>query len=169
MQPYTTPREVDLSDAESAPARSSSPPSKTKKQLREMRLRADPLVDVQGPTLVHCLNCGAPIKLSHKSEYDASHWLRHRARCVKKSKAREAERGIQPASISRAPSTTGSSPASSARALTPHDGDEDIGSSLPGITTADPLALSTDLPVSYDWQSWDWSQLKSRFTDAQLL
>ncbi|KAJ7130646.1 hypothetical protein C8R44DRAFT_67337 [Mycena epipterygia] len=163
MPPYITPRDADLSDAESA--RSAQPPSApSKKEQREMRLREDKLADVQGPTLVHCLNCGAAIKLSLKSEYDASHWIRHRTRCVKKTKARELERGMQSAS-----STAGSSPTTSARALTPHDDDDSrMGAPRPRITIPDPLdrtrpALRTDFPVFYDWQAWDWSQLKSRF------
>ncbi|KAJ7696556.1 hypothetical protein B0H17DRAFT_1130946 [Mycena rosella] len=129
-----------------------------------MRLRTDKLVEVQSPTLVRCLNCGASIKLSLKSEYDASHWLRHRTRCVKKTKEREEERGMQPTS-SASSSTTGSSPAFSARALTPHDDDDE----LPRIAIADPLALPADFPVFYDWQSWDWSQLKSRFIPSKQL
>jgi hypothetical protein len=161
-----------VSDGESAPT---SPAAPSKKKLREMKLRADTLADVQSPTLVHCLNCGGAIKLSHKSEYDASHWLRHRTRCVKKSKAREVEM-IQVGFLStyidclflspsylQAPSSmvssttsmsTGSSPASSTRALTPHADDDTIEPQI-----ADSL-LQPDFP---DWQSWDWSKVKSRF------
>ncbi|KAJ7091451.1 hypothetical protein B0H15DRAFT_836144 [Mycena belliarum] len=158
--PYNAPRHAELSDSESARTPSSAP---SRKQLREMRLRADKLADVQSPTLIRCLGCGASIKLSVKSEYDASHWLRHRTRCVKKAKAREDERVAQPRSS--ASSTTGSSPASSERALTPHDEDDEGG-----LRLADPTAaLRTDYPVFYDWQSWDWSQLKSRFLVSKHL
>ncbi|KAJ7642775.1 hypothetical protein DFH06DRAFT_606842 [Mycena polygramma] len=132
---------------------SSASPALSRKKAREMKLRADKLADVQSPTLVHCLNCGAAIKLSHKSEYDASHWLRHRGRCLKKSKAREVERALMKAAVlSATSSSTGSSPspASSERALTPPD---DNDAQQPRI--ADP-----EFP---DWQSWDWSKLKSRF------
>ncbi|KAJ7446776.1 hypothetical protein FB451DRAFT_787536 [Mycena latifolia] len=164
MPPYIAPRDAESSAAESA--RTTSLPSR--KQLREMRLRADKLADVQSPTLVRCLNCGTTIKLSLKSEYDASHWLRHRARCVKKTKAREEEREMQP--TSSASSTTVSSPASSPRALTPHDGDDEVETSLPEIAITDATAAHpTDSPVFYDWQSWDWSQLRSRFTVSKHL
>ncbi|KAJ6581633.1 hypothetical protein B0H19DRAFT_1251817 [Mycena capillaripes] len=148
MQPSVTPA---VSHGESSPP--AAAPSK--KKMREMKLREDKLADVQSPTLVHCLNCGSTIKLSHKSEYDASHWLRHRTRCVKKTQARELERRMQPAS-SPASSTTRSSPASSVRALTPPD-DEDA------TQIVDPFA-QTDLPAAHgNWQDWNWSQLKSRF------
>jgi hypothetical protein len=36
---------------------------------------------------------------------------------------------------------------------------------LPGITVADPRTFNADV---YDWQSWDWSQLKSRFISQEL-
>ncbi|KAJ7224149.1 hypothetical protein GGX14DRAFT_557040 [Mycena pura] len=119
----------------------------SKKKLREMKLRADPLADVLGPTLVRCLGCGAAIKLSHKSEYDASHWTRHRARCLKKAKAHEAARRskgkAQPevgdagigrgaarprarvCSASSDSSAGTSSPTLSSRALTPPEPDDD--------------------------------------------
>ncbi|KAJ7879924.1 hypothetical protein B0H14DRAFT_3434672 [Mycena olivaceomarginata] len=135
---------------------SHAPPSK--KKLRELKLRADPLADVQGPTLVHCLGCGGAIKLSTKSDYDASHWLRHRARCAKKTGAR----GKPTSSASAASSSTGS-PASSARALTPPD-----EHAIPDPDVADPDdpldAEPEPEPIPFpDWQSWDWSKLKSRF------
>ncbi|KAJ7917510.1 hypothetical protein B0H13DRAFT_323573 [Mycena leptocephala] len=145
--------QTPVSDGESAPT---SPAAPSKKKLREMKLRADTLADVQSPTLVHCLNCGGAIKLSHKSEYDASHWLRHRTRCVKKSKAREVERIQAPLSMASSTTSlsTGSSPASSTRALTPHADDD---------TIEPQIADSLPQPEFPDWQSWDWSKVKSRF------
>ncbi|KAJ7170469.1 hypothetical protein C8R43DRAFT_91884 [Mycena crocata] len=136
-----------------------------------MKLRGDKLADVQTPTLVRCLNCGTHIKLSPKSDYDASHWIRHRTRCVKKTKARELEKEMQ---LSPSSSATGSSPASSARALTPHDGEDEMDASQPIIP--DPLdsgsrthVFHTDYPIYHDWQSWQWSQLKSRFKAPKQL
>ncbi|KAJ6619876.1 hypothetical protein B0H10DRAFT_1127251 [Mycena sp. CBHHK59/15] len=161
----------DLESALSSQTPSPAPPDphtskhKSKKKEREMKLRADALADVQSPTLVHCLNCGAAIKLSLKSEYDTSHWVRHRTRCLRRSKVQEAVKFRTPAPASSSESSTRSSPASSARALTPHD-DEDVKISAPhtGITIADLLDAPRDDYYEYsDWRSWDWSQLKSRF------
>jgi hypothetical protein len=134
---------------------------------------------VQGPTLVHCLGCGGAIKLSTKSDYDASHWLRHRARCAKKTGARgkvslsrrPSVHGLwflisillQPTSSASAASSSTGSPASSARALTPPD-----EHAIPDPDVADPDdpldAEPEPEPIPFpDWQSWDWSKLKSRF------
>ncbi|KAJ7255491.1 hypothetical protein B0H12DRAFT_534981 [Mycena haematopus] len=125
-------------------------PIPSKKRIREMKLRADKLADVQSPTLVNCLNCGTKIKLSYKSDYDASHWLRHRAACVRRTGAREVQKR-KPTSTSAASSSTGS-PASSARALTPPDDVDDPIDTEPFPVLALP-----------DWKSWDWSKVKSRF------
>ncbi|KAJ7281418.1 hypothetical protein C8J57DRAFT_74940 [Mycena rebaudengoi] len=148
---------------------SASPPRKgknqTRKNQREMQLRADPLTEVLGPALVRCLGCGGAIKLSLKSEYDTSHWLRHRARCVKKAAAREAMLKRAPADVplpELASSSSPSSPPSSERAPTPHEDEEDdvhITVREPTIT----YPVRDNLPVLDDWRSWDWSQLKSRF------
>ncbi|KAJ7782000.1 hypothetical protein DFH07DRAFT_393018 [Mycena maculata] len=147
-------QDAELESVRSLPAPTSdSVPSR--RQVRERNLRADKLVEVLTPTLVRCLNCGATIKLSLKSEYDASHWLRHRTRCVKKSKARELGR----TSMQSASSTASSSPTSSARALTPHDDDDD--DEHPAIASTP--ALRSDIPIFHEWKSWSWSQVKSRF------
>ncbi|KAJ7180763.1 hypothetical protein C8R46DRAFT_1345013 [Mycena filopes] len=154
-----------------------APSTPSRKKLRELKLRADKLVDVQGPTLVRCLLCGAMIKLSTKSEFDASHWLRHRARCVKRSKAaREgaavgagagarAQVGLLPPPRSSGASSSDSaasvSPTLSARALTPQEEDDDADSEEGGVDS-DP-SQQTHADDFLVWQSWDWSQLKSRF------
>ncbi|TFK39839.1 hypothetical protein BDQ12DRAFT_734567 [Crucibulum laeve] len=57
-------------------------------KTREKKLREDSMVLVLSPYSVECKNCGARIKLSTKSYYDLSHWLMHRARCLKKNKVK---------------------------------------------------------------------------------
>ncbi|KAJ7504280.1 hypothetical protein B0H11DRAFT_2221712 [Mycena galericulata] len=163
MPPIITSLDAELSDTESARSaqtpRSSTPKfNMSRKKAREMRLRSDKFADVQGPGLVRCLNCGTSITLSKKSEYDAWHWLRHRTSCLKRTK----KRGRRMQSTSSAES----SPVSSARALTPNEEDDETQHSEIA-SVGSPLdrapALQPDIPVSYDWQSWDWSQVKSRF------
>ncbi|KAJ6518910.1 hypothetical protein C8R45DRAFT_1084978 [Mycena sanguinolenta] len=126
-------------------------PLPSKKRIREMKLRADKLAEVLSPTLVNCLNCGSKIKLSHKSEFDNSHWNRHRASCVRRTSAGKRKS----TSTASSASSTGS-PASSARALTPPD--DDTSSADTSLDT-EPVPV-LELP---DWRSWDWSKVKSRF------
>ncbi|KAF7309880.1 hypothetical protein MIND_00360300 [Mycena indigotica] len=133
-------------------AGNSSPPSK--KKLRELKLRADSLVDVLSPTLVRCLNCGTTIKLSYKSDYDASHWTRHRGRCLKKTKTRETPKETRVSlPVQSSPHDGNSSSPGSSRAATPEAEDKSEYQSVP-INYAD---------LTQRWKSWDWSQLRSSF------
>ncbi|KAK7025206.1 hypothetical protein R3P38DRAFT_2953289 [Favolaschia claudopus] len=170
-QPKTTLSSLSTTTAATTPTsyyREETPitaPSKaspiTKKKIREMRLREDPLADVQNPGLVVCLNCGSPIKLSTKSDYDSSHWNRHRTRCLKKYK-----KSTKPSSVSPPSSESSTvSPSSTTRLLTPPP-DEDGDVMMPFIAGEDDYEPPAPLPLP-DWQSWNWSLVKSRF-DVQL-
>jgi len=57
----------------------------TAEQRREQKLREDPVCEIHSSYLVSCNICGNRIKLSLKSAYDPSHWIKHRERCLRKS------------------------------------------------------------------------------------
>ncbi|KAJ7066496.1 hypothetical protein C8F01DRAFT_703932 [Mycena amicta] len=131
--------------------KTSSSGPQSKKKARELKLRADALVEVLGPTLVRCLNCGAEIKLSPKSDYDASHWTRHRGRCLKKSKAHETPRKTRvvvpvQVQVQSVPDSSSGTSSTSSREVTPQE---------EGKIASPPDYMS--------WKSWDWSQLRSSF------
>ncbi|KII87332.1 hypothetical protein PLICRDRAFT_55298 [Plicaturopsis crispa FD-325 SS-3] len=102
-------------------------------QLREKRLRDDPMADVEGPLYIRCKRCNNRIKLSPKSTYDPFHWKKHRERCLKKDPAApkmtlKERRAIKSAAKSRrAKFKSASSPPNTATdsltpPLTPDDG-----------------------------------------------
>ncbi|KAJ7623145.1 hypothetical protein FB45DRAFT_1031087 [Roridomyces roridus] len=147
---------AELSDVESVPSSTTSP-GMSRKQGREAKLREDVLCEVLNGTCVRCLNCGQNIKLSLKSDFDASHWLRHRGRCLKRSRALE-----------KAAQSVETSPTSSARALSIPPAEEAVDSEIPDVTdpSLDTPAATLDVqppPEWQSWQTWDWSQLKCRF------
>nr|GAT47265.1 predicted protein [Mycena chlorophos] len=141
------------------PSSSSSRAPTSKQKIREMKLRSDPLVEVLSATLVRCLNCGVEIKLSPKSAYDASHWTRHRGRCLKKSRARE----VTARAVQVVEPQSQSSPSSRAASPEPEQDVDEPNEPEDRDAHGRYRAEVAPVPEFTRWKSWDWSQLRCSF------